>query len=209
MSSIWQVANRILTHLSTFRKPRRGDPQGRYTLSNLARTPALLDAIVAKLARENGVHGVQHSQLMVTPGAKWALYAAVAAVVDPGDEILVIDPSWVSYSPIVQLNRAVPVRVPLRYEDNFTVTEELLRQYVSPQTKMLMVNSPSNPTGRVLTRAEIDAICKVSIEHDLYVISDEIYEHILYDGAVHYSLAAEPGMAERTIIIMASAKPMP
>lgn len=182
---------------AAFEAIRKGDTH--YPTSH--GTPALLDAIVAKLARENGVHGVQHSQLMVTPGAKWALYAAVAAVVDPGDEILVIDPSWVSYSPIVQLNRAVPVRVPLRYEDNFTVTEELLRQYVSPQTKMLMVNSPSNPTGRVLTRAEIDAICKVSIEHDLYVISDEIYEHILYDGAVHYSLAAEPGMAERTIII--------
>ncbi|MFN8440902.1 MAG: pyridoxal phosphate-dependent aminotransferase [Caldilineaceae bacterium] len=164
-------------------------------------TPALLDAIVAKLARENQVHGVQHNQIMVTPGAKWALFAAVASVVDPGDEILVLDPSWVSYTPIVQLNRAVPVRIALRYEDNFTVTEEALRRAITPRSKLLMVNSPNNPTGRVLTRTEIEAICKVAIEHDLYVISDEIYEHILYEGAVHYSLAAEPGMAERTIII--------
>lgn len=164
-------------------------------------TPPLLEAISAKLARENNVHGVQPGQIMVTPGAKWALYAAVAAMTNPGDEILVFDPSWVSYSPIVQLNRVTPVRVPLKVEDNFTITEALLRQYITPQTKLIMVNSPNNPTGRVLTRSEIDAIAKVAIEYDLYVLSDEIYEHILYDGAVHYSLAAEPGMAERTVII--------
>lgn len=164
-------------------------------------TPALLEAISAKLARENNVHGVQPNQIMVTPGAKWALFAAVAAMTNPGDEILVFDPSWVSYSPIVQLNRTTPVRVPLRYEENFTITEGLLRQYVTPQTKLIMVNSPNNPTGRVLTRSEIDAIVKVAVDHDLYVLSDEIYEHILYDGAIHYSLAAEPGMAERTVII--------
>lgn len=182
---------------AAFEAIRKGDTH--YPTSH--GTPALLDAIVAKLARENKVHGVQHNQIMVTPGAKWALFAAVAAVVDPGDEILVLDPSWVSYTPIVQLNRAVPVRIALRYEDNFTVTEEALRRAITPRSKLLMVNSPNNPTGRVLTRTEIEAICKVAIEHDLYVISDEIYEHILYEGAVHYSLAAEPGMAERTIII--------
>lgn len=164
-------------------------------------TPPLLEAISAKLARENNVHGVQPSQIMVTPGAKWALFAAVAAMTNPGDEILVFDPSWVSYSPIVQLNRVTPVRVPLKVEDNFIITEALLRQYITPQTKLIMVNSPNNPTGRVLTRSEIDAIVKVAVEYDLYVLSDEIYEHIVYDGAVHYSLAAEPGMAERTVII--------
>lgn len=164
-------------------------------------TPALLDAISAKLARENNVHGIQPNQIMATPGAKWALYAAVAAMTNPGDEILVFDPSWVSYSPIVQLNRVTPVRVPLKLEDNFAITEALLRQYITPQTKLIMVNSPNNPTGRVLTRSEIDAIVKVATAYDLYVLSDEIYEHILYDGAVHYSLAAEPGMAERTVII--------
>jgi aspartate aminotransferase len=76
-----------------------------------------------------------------------------------------------------------------------------LRRYITPQTKLIMVNSPNNPTGRVLTRSEIDAIVKVATEYDLYVLSDEIYEHIVYDGAIHYSLAAEPGMAERTVII--------
>jgi aspartate aminotransferase len=164
-------------------------------------TPALLEAISHKLARENNVQGVQPNQIMVTPGGKWALYTTVAAIVDPGDEVIILDPAWVSYSSIVILNRAVPVQVPLPSDDNFRVSEDLLRRHITPRTKLLMVNSPCNPTGRVLTRPEIDAIVKVAIEHDLYVISDEIYEHILYDGAVHHSLAAEPGMAERTIII--------
>lgn len=163
-------------------------------------SPALLDAIAGKLARENYVH-VTPDQIMVTPGGKWALYATIAAVTNPGDEVMVLDPSWVSYGPMVELNNAVPVRVPLPSANNFRVTGELLRRYVSPRTKLLMVNSPNNPTGRVLTRDEIDAIVQFAVEHDLYVISDEIYEHIVFDGAVHYSLAAEPGMAERTIII--------
>lgn len=164
-------------------------------------TPALLEAISAKLARENNVKGVQPNQIMATPGGKWALFAAVAAMVNPGDEVLVFDPSWVSYTPIVQLNRATPVRVPLDAANNFQISEALLQRHVTARTKLIMVNSPNNPTGRVLTRAEIDAIVKVAIQHDLYVLSDEIYEHILYDGAVHDSLAAEPGMAERTVII--------
>ncbi len=164
-------------------------------------TPPLLAAISAKLARENNVHGVKPDQIMVTPGAKWALFAAVAALTNPGDEVLVFDPSWVSYTPIVQLNHALPVRVPLNSADNFAITEECLRACITPKTKLIMVNSPNNPTGRVLTRSEIDAIVTVAKEFDLYVLSDEIYEHILYDGAVHYSLAAEPEMAERTVII--------
>jgi aspartate aminotransferase len=164
-------------------------------------TPALLAAISAKLARENNVHDVQPAQIMVTPGAKWALFATVAALVEPGEEVIILDPSWVSYAPIVMLNRATPVRLPLTSAENFRVSEEQLRNAVTPRTKLIMVNSPCNPTGRVLSRAEIGAIARVAIEHDLYVISDEIYEHILYEGAVHYSLAAEPGMAERTVII--------
>ena len=163
-------------------------------------TPDLLNAIVAKLARENAVQ-VTPEQILVTPGGKWALYATLAAITNPGDEVLVLDPAWVSYGPMVQLQRAVPVHVPLPSEDDFRITAEQLEAHVSEHSKAIMVTSPNNPTGRVLTRDEIDAIVKVAIDHDLYVISDEIYEHILFDGAMHYSLAAEPGMAERTVTI--------
>ena len=164
-------------------------------------TPALLNAIVAKLKRENNVHHITPDHIMATPGAKWAIFASLAAMLEPGDEVLLLDPSWVSYAPMVQLHRAVPVRVALTAADGFRITADLLEQHMTAKTKLIMVNSPNNPTGRVLTRAEIDAIVHVATAHDLYVLSDEIYEHIVYDGAVHYSLAAEPGMAERTIIV--------
>ena len=163
-------------------------------------TPELLDAIVGKLARENNVH-VTRDQILVTPGAKWAIYATLAVTTNPGDEVLVLDPAWVSYGPMVQLQQATPVHVTLPSADDFRITAALLEEYVTPRTKLIMVNSPNNPTGRVLSRDEIDAIVQVATTHDLYVLSDEIYEHIIYDGAVHHSLAAEPGMAERTIIV--------
>lgn len=163
-------------------------------------SPAILDAIIAKLERENDVH-VTPDQIMVTPGAKWAIYATLAVTLNPGDEVLVLDPSWVSYGPMVALQRAVPVRVALPSDDNFRITAELMEAHITPRTRLIMVNSPNNPTGRVLTLDELDAIAQVAKAHDLYVLSDEIYEHILYDGAVHHSLAARPGMAERTIII--------
>lgn len=163
-------------------------------------TPEILEAICGKLARENGVKA-EPEQILVTPGAKWAIYAALAAVLNPGDEVLILDPSWVSYGPMVQLQGAEAVRVPLAGETDFLVTQELLRQFISQRTKLLMVTSPSNPTGRVLYRSEVRAIVDIAREHDLYVLSDEIYEHILYDDAVHTCLAAEPGMSERTILI--------
>jgi aspartate aminotransferase len=164
-------------------------------------TPELLAAIVAKLKRENNVNHITPNQVVVTPGGKWAIYTTLAVTLNPGDEVLVLDPSWVSYAPMVELNKGVAVRVPLPSSDNFTITRELLERYITPRSKLIMLNSPNNPTGRVLTRAEIEALSQVAIEHDLYVMSDEIYEHILYEGAVHYSIAAEPGMAERTIIV--------
>ncbi len=163
-------------------------------------TPALLEAITTKLARENNVH-MTPDQILVTPGGKWAIYAGLAALLNPGDEVMILDPAWVSYAPMVQLNGGLPVHVPLPAQDAFHISEAQLRQYVTQRTKLIMACSPSNPTGRVMQRDEIDAICTVAKEFDLYVISDEIYEHILYDGQVHYSLAAEPGMAERTLII--------
>lgn len=164
-------------------------------------TLALLDAIVAKLRRENNVHHITPAQVLVTPGGKFALFVALAVTLNPGDEVLILDPAWVSYAPMVQLNHGIPVHVPLPSADNFAISEDLLRRYITPRTKLVMLNSPNNPTGRVIIRTELDVLCKVCIEHDLYLLSDEIYEHILFDGAVHYSPAAEPGMAERTIIV--------
>jgi len=162
--------------------------------------PELLDAICAKLERENNVKAVPE-QLLVTPGGKWAIYTALAAILNEGDEVMILDPAWVSYAPMVRLNLGVAVHVPLPADDSFRVRAALLEEYVSEKTKLIMVCSPSNPTGRVLTQPELDDVAAVAQRHDLYVLSDEIYEHILYDGARHRSIASMPGMAERTIII--------
>jgi aspartate aminotransferase len=167
--------------------------------------PALIEAIIAKLERENGFK-VDPNEVVVTAGGKWALYLAIAAVVNPSDEVLILDPSWVSYDPIVVLNGAEPVHITLKEEDNFRVTEALLKGQVTERSKLLIVNNPNNPTGRVLTKDEIDSVASVATELDLYVISDEVYEHLLYAGAKHYSLAAEPGMAERTITVNSFSK---
>jgi len=163
-------------------------------------SPALLEAIVDKLERENNVT-VAPDQILVTPGGKWAIFAGLAATLNPGDEVMILDPAWVSYAPMVQLNSGVPVHVALPAAENFHVSEALLRRHISEKTKLIMVCSPNNPTGRVLQQDEIDAIVKLAVEFDLYVLSDEIYEHIIYDGQVHRSLAAQPEMAGRTLIV--------
>lgn len=162
--------------------------------------PELLDAICAKLERENNVRA-EPDQLMVTPGGKWAIYTTLASLLNEGDEVMILDPAWVSYAPMVQLNGGVPVHVSLPAADNFRVRAAQLEEHVSERTKLIMICSPSNPTGRVLTQEELDDIAAVAQRHDLYVLSDEIYEHILYDGARHRSIASMPGMADRTIIV--------
>ncbi len=163
--------------------------------------PLALEAIASKMARENDVQVDPASQIIITPGAKWAIYLALAALSNPGDEILYIEPCWASYPPMVTLAGATPVPVSLSPNDNYTVTAEMLRSCITDRTKALMVNSPCNPTGRVLTADEVDAVVEVVLEHDLYVLSDEIYEHLVYDDNQHISLAARPGMAERTLTI--------
>ena len=163
--------------------------------------PLALEAIASKMARENDVQVDPASQIIITPGAKWAIYLALAALSNPGDEILYIEPCWASYPPMVTLAGVTPVPVSLSPDDNYTVTAEMLRSCITDRTKALMVNSPCNPTGRVLTADEVDAVVEVVLEHDLYVLSDEIYEHLVYDDNQHISLAARPGMAERTLTI--------
>ena len=165
-------------------------------------TPALLKAIVEKLKRENNVNHITPEQIMVTPGAKWALFATLAALLEPGDEVLVLDPSWVSYSPMVLLQRGVPVSVPLPQRGRLSDHGRPARTLHHAQDQAADGQQPqqSHRAGAV-SRAEIDAIVYVACQHDLYVLSDEIYEHIIFGDHVHYSLAAEPGMAERTIIV--------
>ncbi|MFQ5399033.1 MAG: pyridoxal phosphate-dependent aminotransferase [Anaerolineae bacterium] len=168
--------------------------------------PPLLEAIADKMARDNSIQVNPKTDVVVTPGGKWALFLALSAVINPGDEVLYLEPVWVSYPPMITLAGGTPVPVSLPAEDNFRITADLLRARITPQTKALMVNSPCNPTGRVLTQAEVEAIVEVAIEADLYVIADEIYEKLVFDGRQHLSVGAVPGMAERTLTVNGMSK---
>lgn len=162
--------------------------------------PALRKAIAGKLLQDNGVEVDPVGGVIVTPGGKQALFEAVLTFVEPGVDVLIPEPAWVSYGPMVELagGRAIPV--PLNPEDNWTITPEALAAAATPDARILLINSPNNPTGRVLNAAELDAIANFAKERDLLIFSDEMYEKILYDGHQHLSVAALPGMTDRTLI---------
>ena len=159
--------------------------------------PALTKAIAEKLTRENGIPATP-DEVIVTCGAKDAIYEAMEAVLNPGDEVLILDPSWVSYEPCARLTGAVARHHALSTE-TFQVDDTLL-EAVGTRTKMIVVNSPSNPSGAVLDEASIRLVADICRDHDLYALSDEIYEKLVY-GKEHVSLASLPGMAERTITV--------
>lgn len=162
-------------------------------------TPALRRALAEKLRADNGIDVDANGGIVVTPGGKQSLFEAAMALIEPGVDVLIIEPAWVSYVPMVELagGRAVPVA--LDPDTQFRVTPEALEAAVTPASRILVVNSPNNPTGRVLDEAEMDAIVTFATDHDLLVFSDEMYEKILYDGHRHVSLAALPNMAARTL----------
>ena len=161
----------------------------------------LLEAIAAKMESDNSVKIDPKTDVVVTPGGKWALYLALVSITNPGDEIIILEPHWVSYPPLVTLTGGKPIFVSLPSDDNFRITADLIREKVTSKTKAIMINSPCNPTGRVFTQAEMTAIAEVAIAHDLYVIADEIYEKLVFDGRSHIALASLPNMAERTLTI--------
>ena len=135
--------------------------------------------------------------------------AAILALCEAGDEVLVLEPYYDSYAAAIALAAAVRVPVPLRPQEpggRFDLDVDALRAAVTPRTKVLLVNSPHNPTGTVLTEAELQALADVAIEHDLVVVTDEVYEHLVYDDAVHRPLAGFPGMRERTLAVSSAGK---
>jgi len=169
--------------------------------------PPLRKAITAKLLRDNGLEYDPNTEIIVTPGGKAALAISLLTLLGDGDECLILDPGWVSYAPATQLANAMPVQVPLSPDDGWTIRAELLERYITPRTRVLIFNSPNNPTGRVARPEELQAIAQVAQAHDLIVISDEIYEKLLYDGHTHQSIAGLPGMQARTIIVNGFSKP--
>ena len=162
--------------------------------------PELRTAVSRKLYVENGLTYTP-DEIMVNPGAKLGLYAAIMALVDQGDEVLVFDPSWVSYDAIIRLAGGTPVHVPLDREDNFTIRSEVISENITSRSRIIILNSPNNPTGRILTLKELEVVAAAAEKHDLFVLSDEIYEKIAYDGNKPVSFGTVDGMLERTIVI--------
>ena len=162
--------------------------------------PDLRKAIVEKLSKENGLEYTT-DEILVSNGAKQSVCNAVMALVDEGDEVIIPAPYWVSYPQMVKLADGTPVIIEAGFEQDFKITPEQLEAAITPKTRMLILCSPSNPTGSVYSAEELEGLAKVILSHeDLYVVADEIYEHINYTGK-HASIASVPGMKERTIII--------
>lgn len=164
-------------------------------------TVELRRAICAKLERENGLCYAPN-EILVAAGAKQAIYMALAALVDPGDEVLVPAPYWVSYPEMIRLCDGVPKILPTDESTGFKITPEQLAAAIGPRTVGIILNTPSNPTGIVYSRSELTALDGVVAEKGLHLITDEIYERILYDGAEHVSPAAvSPTLRERTAVV--------
>jgi aspartate aminotransferase len=162
--------------------------------------PTLRKAIADKLRTDNGIEVDPNGGIIVTPGGKQALFEATIAFVETGVDVLIPEPAWVSYVPMVELAGGTAVPVPLDPDDNWRLTGEALAKAWTPASRIVLINSPNNPTGRVFDDAELAAIAAFAQQRDLLVFSDEMYEKILYDGQRHTSIATLPGMAERTLV---------
>lgn len=166
----------------------------------------LRSAIASKLQRENNLN-YQAENVIVTNGGKHALFNLIFALIEPEDEVIIPVPYWLSYPEMVTLAGGKSIFVTTTAENNYKITPEQLESAITPKTKLFVLNSPSNPTGAVYTPAEITALAEIIVKHDILVVSDEIYEKILYDGATHLSIAAvNEEIFNRTIVCNGFAK---
>jgi aspartate aminotransferase len=161
----------------------------------------LKDAIIEKFRKDNNLHYVR-DEIIVSCGAKHSLYNIAQALFSPGDEVLIPSPYWVSYPDQVLLNDAVPVFVKTYETDSFMLKPEAIESHVTKKTKALILNSPSNPTGLTYDKKNLERIAEIALKYNLYVISDEIYEKLLYDGVMHFSIASlDNEVKSKTIVV--------
>jgi aspartate aminotransferase len=160
--------------------------------------PELREAVAEKSKNENRIP-CGPENVIILP-AKFGLYIAIQATINPGDEVILPDPGWVSYIPMIQMAQGRPVNVRTNNEDEFRMIPDNVMEAVTNKTKMIILNSPSNPTGGVATNEDIKGIADIARDHDLIVLTDEIYEKIIYEGE-HHSIAADGGLFERTVTI--------
>lgn len=179
--------------------------QGHNIYTRMDGIASLRQAIAKKLERHNGIRVDAEGEVLVTSGATAAFYAAAMALFDPGDEVVLFEPFYGYHLNTLRALRVKTAVVPLTAPD-WRLDGEALRAAITPRTRGIVINSPSNPCGKVFSRAELEAVAELAVEHDLFVITDEIYEYFVFDGTQHISPATLPGMAERTISISGLSK---
>lgn len=166
----------------------------------------LREALAQKATRDYGLSYDPRSEILITAGATEAVFAALFGLVNPGDEVLIPDPGFVLYEPCVQLAGGVPVSVPLLEENDFRPSISDVTSLITDKSRVIILNYPNNPTGGVLSYAEVAALARLAVERDMIVISDEVYEKIVYDGEKHYCLATFPELRERTLVVNSFSK---
>ncbi len=162
--------------------------EGKTKYTPSAGIPELREAIAQKLKERNNIQ-YSPSEVVVTPGAKMGLYEIFSAILNPGDEVIVPAPYWVSYPAQIELCDGTPIYAELHEEDEFVLTADILKKYITNETKALVLNTPSNPTGAVIPKEELEKIGKICVENNIFIISDECYEEFLYEGE-HTSIAS-------------------
>lgn len=167
--------------------------------------PELRAAIAGKLQQQDGAR-YELSQIIVTPGGKMALYIALMTLLDPGDEVIVLEPAWVSYEPMIILAGGRAARVRLDPADDYRMTARRIAGQCAPRTRAIVVNTPNNPTGRVMTAAEIAELAEVAKAYDLAVISDEVYDQIVFGNPAFTCVASHPDLIGRTVTIQSFSK---
>jgi len=166
----------------------------------------LREALAKKAKNDYNLSYDPDSEVLATAGGTEAIFLALQALVNPGDEVLIPNPGFVCYGPSVLMAGGIPVSIPLLEKNNFRFNVTDVMSLITEKSRVMIINSPNNPTGSVLSYDEIAEIAKLAVERDLIVISDEVYEKILYDGVKHYCLATFPGMRERTIVVNSFSK---
>ena len=167
--------------------------------------PALRQQVAAKIARSYGVSVDAEDEVTITPGATQAIFCAIQAVIHSGDEVIVFDPAYDSYEPSVTLAGGRCVHVQLAAKD-FSIDFQALKDALSPRTRMIILNSPHNPSGALISRAELEQLAELIRDRDIYLVSDEVYEHLVYDGVPHVSVLAHEELYQRAFVVSSFGK---
>lgn len=191
-------------HVLEAAKQAMDEGKTHYTPSN--GIPELREALAKKFTREYGLFYNPENEILVTVGATEAVFLALLAFINPGDEVLIPDPGFLCYKPAVLIAGGIPVSMPMLEDDGFKPNVEAVTSLITKKSRVIILNSPNNPTGSVLTYDELAELAKLAVENDLIVVSDEVYEKIIYDNAKHYCLATFPDMRDRTIVVNSFSK---